>query len=110
MGFEQTPARRLYRFDGTTEKGSVAHFVVSVDLALFVRNRVNIQEGPSLCAQKLIADLNGLHEGEHELTDRDLAAYAAGRAADAARKAAARKTGPRRRKPEPGQPVSPWWR
>ena len=32
------------------------------------------------------------------------------RAAAEARKAELRRPGPRRRKPEPGQPVSPWWR
>jgi hypothetical protein len=109
MGFEQTPTRRLYNFDGTTSKGPPVRFVVSVDLDLFLRNRVNIQQGPSLCAQKLKADLDAQHEGEHELTNGDLVAYVAARAA-AERKAEARKPGPRRRKPAPGQPVSPWWR
>jgi hypothetical protein len=110
MGFEQTPTRRLYKFDGTVPKGPSAHFVVSVDLDLFLRNHVNIQEGPSLCALKLKADLDAQFEGEHELTNGDLAAFVAGRTADAARKAEARKPGQRRRKPEAGQPVSPWWR
>jgi hypothetical protein len=110
MGFEQTPTRRLYQFDGSTSKGTAARFVVSVDLDLFLRNHVNIQEGPSLCAQKLKADLEAQHEGEHELTNGDLAAFIAGRAAAAARKAQARKPGPRRSKVAPGQPVSPWWR
>jgi len=108
MGFEQTPTRRLYKFDGSTAKGPATHFVVSVDLALFLQNRVNIQEGPSLCAQKLRADLDSQHEGDHELTNGDLAAYVAGRAADAARKAEARKPGQRRPKPEPGESGSSW--
>ena len=110
MGFAQTPTRRLYQFDGTTSIGPATRFVVSVDLELFARNHVGIQEGPSLCAQKLKADLDAHQEGEHELTGGDLAAYAARRAADAARHAEARKPGPRRRKAVPGQPVSPWWR
>jgi hypothetical protein len=108
MGFEQTSTRRLYQFDGTTSKGPAARFVVSVDLDLFLRNHVNIQEGPSLCAQKLKADLEAQHEGEHQLTNGDLAAYVAERAA--AREAEARKPAPRRRKAAPGQPASPWWR
>ena len=110
MGFDQTPTRRLYKFDGTTSKGLSERFVVSADLGLFLQNHVNIQDGPSLCAQKLKADLDAQHEGEHELTNSDLAAYVAGRAAAAARKAEARKPGLRRRKPAPGQSVSPWWR
>jgi hypothetical protein len=110
MGFEQTRTRRLYQFDGATPMGATTRFVVSADLELFLRNRVSIQEGPSLCALKLKADLDAQHDGEHELTNGDLAAYVAERAAAAARKAEARKPGPRRRKTAPGQPVSPWWR
>ena len=110
MGFEQTPTKRLYKFNGVLAKGTPEHFTVSVDLDLFVKNRVNIQEGPSLCAQKLKADLDAQQGGEHELTNADLAAYVAGVAAAAARKAENRKPGLRGRKPEPGQPVSPWWR
>ena len=110
MGFEQTPTRRLYQFDGITSNGPKARFVVSVDLDLFVQNRVNIQEGPSLCAQKLKVDLDAQQEGGHELTNGDLAAYIAGRDAAAAHKAEARRGGRRGRKPAPGQPVSPWWR
>jgi len=65
MGFGQTSTRRLYQFDGTTSKGLAAFFFVSGDLDLFLRNHVNILEGPSLCAQKLKADLEAQHEGKH---------------------------------------------
>jgi len=54
MGFQQKQNRRLYRFDmndaGT--KSSIPH-VVSVDMELFLKHHVGIQEGPALCAQKI---------------------------------------------------------
>jgi hypothetical protein len=111
MGFQQKQNRRLYRFDmndaGT--KSSIPH-VVSVDMELFLKHHVGIQEGPALCAQKINADMEADRQGEHELTNEDIMAYATDRAVAAERKAEARRSGPARRKPEPGQPVSPWWR
>ena len=111
MGFQQKQNRRLYRFDmndaGT--KSSIPH-VVSVDMELFLKHHVGIQEGPALCAQKITADLEADRQGDHELTNEDILAYATDRAVAAERKAEARRSGPARRKPEPGQPVSPWWR
>ena len=111
MGFDQTQNKRVYKFDRTAHGEATARFVVSVDMALFLEFHVNIQEGPTLCAQKLKADLQSQQEGgEHELTTGDLVAYVAGRAAAAALKAESRRPGPRRKKQEPGTPVSPWWR
>jgi hypothetical protein len=110
MGFDQAANRRVYKFDRAAPGEPNLRLVVSVDMALFLKHHVNIQEGPSLCAQKLTADLESRHEGEHELTNEDLLEYVAVRAAAEARKAELRRPGPRRRKPEPGQPVSPWWR
>jgi hypothetical protein len=110
MGFDQTPKRRVYKFDREAHGEPAARFVVSVDMELFLKYHVNIQEGPSLCAQKLTADLQAHLDGDHELTNGDLLQYVADRAAALARKAESRKPGPRRRKVEPGQPVSPWWR
>jgi len=111
MGFQQKLNRRLYRFDMSDagNKSSVQH-VVAVDMELFLKHHVGIQEGPALCAQKITADLRADHQGDHELTNEDLLAYATDRAIAAERKAEARRSGPSRRKPEPGQPVSPWWR
>ncbi|MGD0498696.1 MAG: hypothetical protein ABSC23_09705 [Bryobacteraceae bacterium] len=110
MGFQQEQNRRVYKFDYPSGARTYIRLVVSVDMALFLKHHVGIQEGPALCAHKLTADLEAHHEGGHELTNDDLLAYAADRAAAAARKAETRRPGPSRRKPEPGQPVSPWWR
>jgi hypothetical protein len=110
MGFDQSRNLRVYKFGSSAPNTPASRFVVSVDLSLFLKHHIHIQEGPTLCAQKLTADLEAQHEGDHELTNEDLVAYVADRAAAEARKAESRRRGPRRRKPEAGQPVSPWWR
>jgi hypothetical protein len=116
MGFDQTQNRRVYKFDCTAGDKSTMRLVVSVDMVLFLKHHVGIQEGPALCAQKLTADVEAQLQGDHELTNDDLLAYTAGRAAAEARKAESRRPGPNRRKPDTGQagqtgqPVSPWRR
>jgi len=110
MGFDQAREKRVYKFD-CTEKGALTSKVqIAVAMELFLKHHVNIQEGPSLCARKLTADLQTSQLGDHELTEEDLQAYTADRAAAEARRAESRKPGPRRKKAEPGQTVSPWWR
>ncbi len=85
-------------------------FAVSIDMALFLRHRVGIQEGPTLCAQKLTADFEAQHRGEHELTNKDLLAYVAERTAAKTRKENHHRAGHKVHKPEPGQAPVPWWR
>src|SRR5690348_12499105 len=72
QGFEQLQNARGYRFDLVTKGSALRQFVVTVDLALFRTHAVGIQEGPSLCAQKLLADLENRFEGDHQLTTEDL--------------------------------------
>jgi len=96
LGFDQLQNARAYRFDLNTRNGAAQHFVVTVDLSLFHTHRVGIQEGPSLCAQKLTADLAAATNGIHELTAEDMQAYTAQRAAAEARRIEARKGGFRR--------------
>jgi len=72
MGFEQQKNARAYRFDVVVKGQANQRHVVTADLGLFLRNRVALQEGPTLSASKLTADLAGNFEGEHELTDQDL--------------------------------------
>ena len=57
MGFDQAKNIREYKFDGAAEGKTIAHFVVSADLALFVKHRVGLQEGPSLCLKRLSTNL-----------------------------------------------------
>ncbi len=110
LGFEQLQNARGYRFD-VMEKGDMPRqFVVTVDLALFRAHRVGIQEGPSLCARKLAADIGKLSGPTHELTPEDLQAYADARAAAETRRIEARRGGQRRPKPPVGISQSPWHR
>ena len=110
IGFDQAQNTRVYKFDCKAEDKSTMRFAVSVDMVLFLRHHVGIQEGPTLCAQKLTADFEAQHRGEHELTNKDLLAYVAERTAAKARKAESRGAGHRWRKPETGQATGPWWR
>jgi hypothetical protein len=91
MGFDQAKNIREYRFDGVAKDEPTTHFVVSADLALFVRYHVGLQEGPALCLKKLSADLDALQQLPHELTGGDLAAYASAQAAAAAERKTSRK-------------------
>lgn len=91
MGFDQARNVREYRFDGVAHGEATRHFVVTADLALFVKHRVGIQEGPALCLQKLAADLEAPQDVSHELTDDDLLAYTSVRASAEARREGARK-------------------
>jgi hypothetical protein len=108
LGFDQLQNARGYRFDLVARGDVTRHFVVTVDLALFRTYGVGIQEGPSLCAQKLEADLENCAEGTHELTTEDLRAYASARAAAEARKIESRKGVSRRPRAPSSHPASPW--
>jgi hypothetical protein len=101
MGFDQTKAVRIYRFDSIVERAPAVRYIVTADLALFLKHRVGIQEGPALCARILASDLELIEQREHTLTNDDLLAYVAARSDAEARKAAARKPGVRRRPPVP---------
>jgi len=72
MGFEQQKNARSYRFDVVVKGQPNRRCVVTADLALFLTNRVALQDGPTLSATKLTADLESNQEGDHQLTDHDL--------------------------------------
>jgi hypothetical protein len=96
LGFEQQKNLRAYRFDVLIKGEPTKHCVVTADLALFLAHRIGIQDGPGLCSLKLTADLEGLPQEVHELTDADLRAHAAAREDAALRKAEKRNSAPRR--------------
>lgn len=106
LGFEQRQNARSYRFD-VIEKGQPAkRFTVTADLALFLTHGVIIQEGPSLSAGKLMADLEKDFAGAHELTEEDLLSYVNARSVAEAKRAEMRKTA--RRRPSAPDARSPW--
>ena len=103
-GFDQLLNKRSYKFEAALPDRTTAHYVVSVEINLFLKHHVSIQDGPSLCATKLTADLEANLDGVHELTNQDLLAYAAGRAAKEALKADLRRSKPHRRTTPPPPP------
>jgi hypothetical protein len=85
-GFDQANNIRSYRFDAVSSGHSVRH-CVTVDLALFLKYHIGVQEAPALCLHKLATDLKDApHSGPHQLGDNDLEAFAASRAASLDRK------------------------
>lgn len=86
MGFEQTQNTRCYRFDRMVAGEAPARVTITADLALFLEHRIQIQEGPTLCARKLAADLATSQTGDHRLTDDDMTALVRARAVEEARK------------------------
>jgi len=107
LGFEQSQNARAYRFDGV-EGDVTRQFFVTTDIRLFRTYDVGIQEGPSLCARKLAADLRLSPCGAHELTTEDLRLYAEKRAGAIALKARPSSKRPLRRKAKPVSAQSPW--
>lgn len=105
LGFEQRQSVRFYQFDLVKKGEPSSRLVISADLSLFHTHGVVIQEGPSLCAGKLVADLEKNIAGSHELTDEDLRAYVSTRLLAEAKRAEVRKS-PRR--PSSAEERSPW--
>ena len=75
MGFEQTQNTRHYRFDRMVKGEPTVRLIITADLALFLEHRIQIQEGPALCAGKLAADIAQSQMGKHQLTNDDLVAH-----------------------------------
>jgi len=110
LGFEQRENSRAYRFEVIQKGLPTRRLVVTADLSLFLVHHVGFQEGPTLSASKLTADLDRHFDGAHELTGDDLRVHADARTMAEARRAEMRK-GVRRRAPQappPGDDRSPW--
>jgi hypothetical protein len=96
MGFDQARNIRSYRFDRIGQGEITRRFVVAVDLGLFLKHRVGVQEGPSLCFHKLSGDggpdpaLQEVQELQ-ELTNDDLVAYVSAKTLADERKASSRR-------------------
>ena len=105
LGFDQRQNSRVYRFDVRTDGRLTTQVLVTADIAVFREHSVGIQDGPSLCGNKLTADLERGWHGEHELTAADVRAYAEAKELAEAQRARTRKA-PRRRPGLPGE--MPW--
>jgi hypothetical protein len=106
LGFDQEQNARSYQFEVMEEGQPTKRFTVSADLALFLAQRVSIQDGPTLAASKLAAGLDTSFDGVYELTSEDLRSHVNARQIAEALQAEKRKA-PRRRSPPPNE-RSPW--
>jgi hypothetical protein len=102
LGFDQLQNARAFRFDIITKGEVTKHAVVTADLALFLQHHVGIQDGPTLCASKLSADLEHSIDGVHVLTADDIRAHAAARATAEAKRIESRRGAHRRPVASPG--------
>ena len=75
LGFDQQGNTRAYRFDCIAKGQPTKHLTITADIRLFLVHHVGIQEGPTLCAQKLTADLRNNAEGMHALPTTALARW-----------------------------------
>jgi cold shock CspA family protein len=83
LGFQQTGNTRTYRFRKISRGEPARDFSVNADLALFVKHRVGIQDGPALCLRLLStgAALPAAEEwpSSQSLSDADMTAHLARR-------------------------------
>jgi hypothetical protein len=84
-GFDQPKGVRHYKFSAVAHGQATLEFIVSVDMALFLKYHVGIQEGPGLCLRKLAQGLPATLSMQGELTESDVVAYVSDRTAAAAR-------------------------
>jgi hypothetical protein len=84
-GFDQPKGVRHYKFSAVAHGQATIEFIVSVDMALFLKYRVGIQEGPGLCLRKLAQAIPTSSPMQGQLTEGDVVAYVSDRAAAVAR-------------------------
>jgi len=101
LGFRSGEEQALVQLRPQRQGSTLDALRGELDIALFLKHHVGIQEGPTLCAQKLAADLEADRQGDHELSNEDLLVYVSGRAAKEAQRAALRRPGPHRRPVRP---------
>jgi hypothetical protein len=99
LGFDQEQNTRAYRFEGLTKGEPTIVLIVTADMALFLKHRIGIQEGPSMCVHKLASDTQTPRPANLEITNEDLRVLAEARIAAVNRKAALRRNGTPRHYP-----------
>ena len=107
VGFDQRDNIRTYKFDGVQKGQPNVRLVVTADLTLFLKHRINIQEGPDLCAHKLSVDSAAIGPHDHQLTDEDLLVFATACADEKAHKAELRRKANQNRRWPSRPPVQP---
>jgi hypothetical protein len=102
MGFTQEAGVRRFRFECQIELPRPAaaprrtvQFVVSADMALFLRHSIPIQDGPAICREVLVEATSSIPEneivsGSYPVEEMHMVSVAAARTADAQAKSARR--------------------
>lgn len=84
LGFEQNGNIRVYRFERFSADADAQTAVVTIDLDLFVKHRVGIQDGPALCLELVTAEYDAAGPEaqtlQRSLTDQDMRVYLAAHA------------------------------
>ncbi len=108
MGFEQTAGVRTYRFERVVPSEGSRIIIVTIDVKLFVKHRIGMQEGPTLCLRHLAIPENTTLENQI-LTDADMLAFIASKPAAGPSRAFRRKHSPPSAASQPGVegPVRP---
>jgi cold shock CspA family protein len=110
IGFEQNEYVRTFRFQAVMSGEQTRDYGVTVDLRMFQKHHVGIQEGPALCSRVLLAHLAaasncGSQRNGAVLTEEDLVAHLASRTVPA-RKPFRRRARPvRPQMPRPANPI-----
>ncbi len=93
MGFEQVQNIREYTFHRVATGEETIIFVISTEVALFLKHHVGLQDGPVMCLRKLTAELEAQAVEPVEvpalrqaLTDQDMLGYIAARGLFASKK------------------------
>jgi cold shock CspA family protein len=86
VGFEQTGNIRLYKFERQVPREEAVSAIVSADMALFLKHKIGIQDGPMLCLRLVVAEIEGTNASEdapyrRSLTDHDMLCHLAARRA-----------------------------
>jgi cold shock CspA family protein len=79
VGFDQAEGIRSYKFECTPPEEEMKTVVVTTDIALFIRHRVPLQEGPGLCLRLLETESAKSRESRFALTENDLITFLAAR-------------------------------
>jgi hypothetical protein len=102
MGFTQQASLRCFRFQRVlaqarpTNLPKVVEIVMKADMALFLRYRIPVQEGPALCLQILTTQLAGsdemaLEPSSFAITNEHLSSFVSARTTVEEARAARRK-------------------
>jgi hypothetical protein len=78
MGFEQTAGVRTYRFERAASGEPTRTIIVTIDVKLFVKHRIGMQEGPTLCLRHLAVPENATIEHQ-VIGEADMLAFIASR-------------------------------